>query len=105
MKTHIAVKVSFLLAVLLALSVTVGCASILGHNATQNSLPVELGVATTNDNVAVAYTQLAEQINTKFNPTPTQEPISLALNGLVVLLSTLSGWYMRHKTVPPDAKP
>lgn len=80
----------------------IGCAT-LSHNASQQSPPVALGAADTNTPNAVAWLQLASALNKEANPTPTQEPISVALTALTTLVSAGLGWYARHTSSKADA--
>ena len=77
--------------------VTVGCRSMLTTMATPASVPVQLGVATTNDPVAVAYLKAAQLANQNLNPTPTEQPINMLLTAAISFLSLASGWLI-HKS-------
>ena len=79
-----------------------GCAA-LSRNASQQSPPVALGAADTNTPNAVAWLQLASAVNKDANPTPTQEPIGIALTALTTLVSAGLGWYARHTSSKADA--
>lgn len=83
--------------------ITVGCELALHRTAKENSLPVITGAATTNDVNAVAYLELLKKTNTSLNPTPTAQPINMALDGLIALAAAGAGWYARHRTATVQA--
>ena len=57
-----------------------------------------MGAATTNDPTAVAYIELARQLNKQLNPTPTEPLIDTTLGGVALLVSAGIGFWARHAT-------
>lgn len=92
MKT-LSVRLLFVCASIFILS---GCAGLLTHTASPSALPVELGAASTNDFVPVAWVRLAQAVNAAANPTPTEAPINVLLGAAAALLAAAGGWASRH---------
>ena len=88
----------FLLVVVLSGLLGISCDAMLERKASANSYPIKLDVATTNDLQTIAWLQLASRLNQIGNPTPTQEPISVAIGAAIGIISAFSGWWARHNT-------
>jgi hypothetical protein len=80
--------------------ITVGCSALLEKTASPTSVPVQLGVATTNDVNLVAYEELIQQLNNQLNPTPSRELVDTILGALISLTSAVAGWVGRHAASP-----
>jgi hypothetical protein len=76
----------------------VACANLLTTPSGANSLPVQLGVASTNDVQLVAALKLLTAANAAANPTPSEAPLNALLIALTTLASAGAGWYARHTT-------
>lgn len=74
-----------------------GCTSLVSP-ASQSSLPVQMGAATTNDANAVAYVQLARQLNQQLNPTQTEPLVDALLGGVGLIVAAGVGFWVRHQT-------
>jgi len=75
-----------------------GCGSLLTKQASPTSLPVQSGLATTNDLQSVAIIREVQAANAAFNPTPSEPIVNAALGALATLISLGSGWWLRHQT-------
>ena len=90
-------KLMFLIGLVALGALAMGCSSLLGHNASADSVPVTLGAATTNDANAVAWLKTAAAANAVANPTPTQEPIAAVMGGLIALVSSIATSYQHRQ--------
>lgn len=90
------IKLVYLVTVAAVLIITTGCKSMLGTTASANSVPVNTGAATTNDVNAVAYLELARQLNATLNATPSSPLVNDGLTALIALVSGLAG-ALAHK--------
>jgi len=78
----------------------VGCSSPFTGGSKPSSPPVLFNAASTNDPPAQAWLELARQVNTQVNPTPTRQPIDTILGAGIAIAAALGGWFARHKSGP-----
>lgn len=77
-----------------------GCSGLLTEKAHQNDLPVQMGIASTNDFSTVEWLRLAQVVNASANPSPSSLPIDTALGAVIAILASL-GTYYQHRNTPP----
>jgi uncharacterized protein YceK len=86
-------QLPFLIVLVIACAAIAGCSSLLTKTPAPTSITVTSGAATTNTPEAVAWLQLAQQINAASNPTPSQAPIAAVIGGLIAIVSTVATAY------------
>lgn len=79
----------------------VACASLETPSA-PDSLPVQIGSATTNDAPLVGWLQAVRDVNQVVTPPPYREAVSLVIGGVLSIVSGLVGWYARKRG--PDGR-
>jgi hypothetical protein len=97
MKNLIPQAIFGLILVFLAM-IAIGCSALLTKTTPSDSLPVQIGAATTNDCPAVAYEKLALALNAQYNTGATEPLFASAGAVLLTLTSAFAGWYARHHT-------
>ena len=75
-----------------------GC-KLLTTTASPENPAVISGAATTNTLAVVADIQTARAVNAAVNPTASEPLVDAGLGALAALITALSGWYVRHKTL------
>jgi NADH:ubiquinone oxidoreductase subunit 6 (subunit J) len=84
---------AFYVALVLTAAMFAGCASLLTKTPPATSVTVTSGAATTNTPEAVAWLQLAQQVNEKGNPTPSEAPIAAVIGGLIAIVGSVATAY------------
>ena len=80
-----------------------GCSALLGRNASQSSLPVQAGIATTNDSQLVAGLKVAQQVASVVTPEPYSSPLVAVIGGIIALVSSLATSYQHRQIAAQSA--